>query len=183
MMSETEILFNCPQTLTFCRESVCVRNVVNVESLCISKSWNTFKSVSVKEIEEIICINIGCLGRAVTGEIEGGSRYISSPQQLWLSCGLAADQERRAVSSHHVYTAVTCTEQQHTSGRSRSSCYEFHPALKTSAADDPQSVSHNYHKGWVALRHYANQLCRPLWLLRWWPNFTSTYCGVNACLA
>ena len=58
-----------------------------------------FKSVSVKEIEEIICINIGCLGRAVTGEIEGGSRYISSPQQLWLSCGLAADQERRAVSS------------------------------------------------------------------------------------
>ena len=33
------------------------------------------------------------------------------------------------------------------------------------------------------LRHYANQPARPLWLLCRGPNFTSTYHGVNACLA
>ena len=37
-----------------------------------------------------------------------------------------------------------------------------------------------YHKGWVAIRHYANQPARPLWLLRRRPNFMSTYRGVNA---
>ena len=41
----------------------------------------------------------------------------------------------------------------------------------------------NYHKRLAALRHYANQTARPLWLLCWRPNFTSTYHGVNACLA
>ena len=36
---------------------------------------------------------------------------------------------------------------------------------------------HNYHKGRAAIRHYANQPTSPLWLLRWRPNFTSTYRG------
>ena len=36
---------------------------------------------------------------------------------------------------------------------------------------------------WAAIRHYANQPPHPLCLLRWQPNFLSTYCGVNACLA
>ena len=87
-----------------------------------------------------------------------------------------------AVNSHHVDTAVTCTEQQHTSGRSRSSCYEFHPALKTIAADDP-SVSQSVFTiteeaptmafSWLKmptsaftfktlLRHYAKQMLTPL---------------------
>ena len=39
------------------------------------------------------------------------------------------------------------------------------------------------HKGRAAIRHYANQTPRPLWLLRRRPNFTSTCHGVNACLA
>ena len=42
---------------------------------------------------------------------------------------------------------------------------------------------HNYHKGQVAISYYDNQPTRPLWLLRQRPNFTSTYCEVNACLA
>ena len=41
----------------------------------------------------------------------------------------------------------------------------------------------NYHKGQAAIRHYANQPNRPLWLLRLRPNFTTTYRGVNVCLA
>ena len=53
--------------------------------------------------------------------------------------------------------------------------------IVTSAADDPsvsQSVftrRRNYHKGRAAIR--------PLWLLCHRPKFTSTYRGVNACLA
>ena len=38
-------------------------------------------------------------------------------------------------------------------------------------------------KGQAALRHYANQPAHPLCPLRRHPNFTSTYHGVNACLA
>ena len=30
----------------------------------------------------------------------------------------------------------------------------------------------NYHKGRLAVRHYANQPAVPLWLLRWRPNFS-----------
>ena len=41
----------------------------------------------------------------------------------------------------------------------------------------------NYHKGWAAIKHYANQPARLLCLLNWQPNFMSTYHGVNACLA
>ena len=39
------------------------------------------------------------------------------------------------------------------------------------------------HHSLMPARHYANQPVRPLWLLRRRPNFTSTYCGVNARLA
>ena len=42
---------------------------------------------------------------------------------------------------------------------------------------------HNEHKGQAAERHYTNQPARPLWLLRRWLNFASTYRGVNACWA
>ena len=31
----------------------------------------------------------------------------------------------------------------------------------------------------MAIKHYANQPARPLWLLRLCPNFMSTYRGVN----
>ena len=41
----------------------------------------------------------------------------------------------------------------------------------------------NYHKGRAAIRHYANQTARPLWLLRRGPNFTLRDRGVNANLA
>ena len=41
----------------------------------------------------------------------------------------------------------------------------------------------NYHKGWAAIRHYANQPAGPLWPLCWRPIFTSTYRGINAILA
>ena len=41
----------------------------------------------------------------------------------------------------------------------------------------------NYHKGRAAIRHYANQTARPLWLLHRGPNFTLRDRGVNACLA
>ena len=40
-----------------------------------------------------------------------------------------------------------------------------------------------YHKRRAAIRHYANQPARPLSLLRWHPNFMSTYRGVNTRLA
>ena len=40
----------------------------------------------------------------------------------------------------------------------------------------------NYHKGQVAIRHYANQTARPLWLLRLHPNFMLRDRGVNAHL-
>ena len=42
------------------------------------------------------------------------------------------------------------------------------------------TIGCNYHKGRAAIRHYANQPARLLWLLRRQPNFTSTYCGVGA---
>ena len=51
-----------------------------------------------------------------------------------------------------------------------------------SAADDP-SVLQSYHKGQATSRHYVNQTTRPIRLLSLRPNFTSTYRGVNACLA
>ena len=41
----------------------------------------------------------------------------------------------------------------------------------------------NYHKGRAAIRHYANQTARPLWLLCRGPNFTLRDRGVNARLA
>ena len=41
----------------------------------------------------------------------------------------------------------------------------------------------NYHKGRAAIRHYANQPARPLWLLCRGPNFTLRDRGVNARLA
>ena len=41
----------------------------------------------------------------------------------------------------------------------------------------------NYHKGQAAIRHYANQTARPLWLLRHGPNFTLRDRGVNVRLA
>ena len=54
---------------------------------------------------------------------------------------------------------------------------------------DPMKVDvklgrwHNYHEGGAAIRHYANQTARPLWLLRREPNFMMRDRGVNACLA
>ena len=42
---------------------------------------------------------------------------------------------------------------------------------------------HNYHKGQVAIRHYAAQTARPLWPLRRRPNFMLRDRGVNAHLA
>ena len=41
----------------------------------------------------------------------------------------------------------------------------------------------NYLKGRAAIRHYANQPARPIWLLRRRPNFTSTYRRVSIRLA
>ena len=39
----------------------------------------------------------------------------------------------------------------------------------------------NYHQGQAPIRYYANQPTRPLWSLRWHPNFMSTYitCVLN----
>ena len=41
----------------------------------------------------------------------------------------------------------------------------------------------NYHKGRVAIRHYAKQPAHPKWLLHWHPNFTSAYRGLMPNLA
>ena len=39
------------------------------------------------------------------------------------------------------------------------------------------------HKGWVGCLAMCLEAVQSLWKLRQGPNFTSTYCGVNACLA
>ena len=39
----------------------------------------------------------------------------------------------------------------------------------------------NYHKGWAALKHYANHPARPLWPVHLRPNFYF-YRGLNSVL-
>ena len=39
------------------------------------------------------------------------------------------------------------------------------------------TIQHNHHEGWAAIRYYANQTVHSLLLLCRRPNFTSTYRG------
>ena len=56
-------------------------------------------------------------------------------------------------------------------------------ALTPLSLDVKLRLQCNYHEGWAAIRHYANQTTRPLWPLRRGPNFTLRDRGVNAHLA
>ena len=58
---------------------------------------------------------------------------------------------------------------------------EHFPSVMSSASK--RGPQQNYHKGRAAIRHYANQIARPLWPLHRGPNFTLRERGVNAHLA
>ena len=80
------------------------------------------------------------------------------------------------------FTVYTAAEHQLQRSHNPTSAFTFKTLLRHYAkqALSPRSLNvklgprRNYHKGRAAIRHYANQPARPLWLLCLRPNYTST---------